>query len=266
MTKIPPNHQLPNIHKPSQRREVLFLFCWAGAFLCAGWLFFAVLEDVASNDLLVVFDKAVHEAFLTTRTLAGNHIMVAVTELGDTAVVFSVATVICLLFLFERKWRSAGYWVASIGFAAALNTSIKMAVHRSRPSDLFYTGPSEFSFPSGHTTANAVMYGFFAFLIARQLRPSARKWVAIAALSMISLIAVSRLYLGAHWFSDVVASLSLASAWLIVVCMSYRSRAGEVNLRRLCVVAGTALFVFGSVNISIHHDVDFQRYGLDGKS
>ncbi|WP_426130369.1 phosphatase PAP2 family protein [Pararhizobium sp. PWRC1-1] len=96
------------------------------------------------------------------------------------------------------------FLVVAVAGASALNTIIKLTLHRARPDELLYSGWSAFSFPSGHSTANMVLYGFLAFLIARDIRPAPQVLVGLFAAMLIFLIAFSRLYLGAHWFSDVV--------------------------------------------------------------
>src|SRR5258707_11414618 len=98
--------------------------------------------------------------------------MIAITELGDTVVVLPVTIIVILWLAWKRTWRTAAYWLTAIAGAAALNTGIKAALHRVRPGELFYSGWSVFSFPSGHSTMNVVLYGFLAFLIAREIRPA----------------------------------------------------------------------------------------------
>jgi undecaprenyl-diphosphatase len=119
-------------------------------------------------------------------------------------------------FAWRRTWRTAG-WLLAITGATAINTAIKLALHRARPAELFYSGASAFSFPSGHSTANTVLYGFLAFLIAIGVRPTWRIPVVFAATFIALLIAFSRLYLGAHWFSDVTGGLAFGIAWIAVL-------------------------------------------------
>jgi len=175
------SRQLSALFDP-ERSEVRILAFWGIAVVASTWAFMSILEDVVNRDLLVLLDVSIHDALQGIRTSVGDHVMVAITELGDSIVVFLVASIIFLWFIWQRHWRTAAYWAAATGFAAALNTGIKLAVHRARPGDLLYSGVSEFSFPSGHSTVNTVMYGFLAFLIARQLRPAVQVPLFAAAL------------------------------------------------------------------------------------
>lgn len=187
--------------------------------------------------------------------------MLVLTELGDTIVVIAVTAAVLLWLLWKRAWRMAGYWLAAVAGASALNTVIKVALHRGRPTELFYTGWSAFSFPSGHSTVNLVLYGFLAFLIGRELRPAFRLPVAFIAFSLVLLIAFSRLYLGAHWFSDVAGGLTFGTAWLAVLAFFYlRKESRTAGALGLAVVACLALVLAGGWNVSRHLGLDMERY------
>lgn len=245
------------------RSEVRVLLLWAAIVIAAAWLFLSVLEDVVSGDPLVRVDEAIYHALQALRTPAADAFMIGITELGDTVVTTSVTIVVFLWLVWQRAWRTAIYWVGAVGFAATLNTITKLAIHRSRPGDLAYVGVSEFSFPSGHATVNAVLYGFLAFLITRQVRPTWRLPIFAAVASFAMLIAFSRLYLGAHWFSDVVGSLAFATTWLIVLGIAYvRHHEKPFDRRRLALVACCALALIGGLNVVRKHASDTQRYAV----
>ncbi len=142
---------------------------------------------------------------------------------------------------------------------------IKVALHRARPGELFYTGWSALSFPSGHSTVNLVLYGFLAFLIGRELHPPRRLPVAFGAAVFVLLIAFSRIYLGAHWLSDVVGGLTFGTAWLTALGLSYLSKRSEpVGAVGLIIVGTATLAVAGTLNIYFHHTLDVERYAAKG--
>lgn len=229
----------------------------------AAWLFFGVLEDVVSGDPLVLADRAIYRALQDLRTAPGDAVMIAITELGDTAVVTVVTIVIFLWLAWKRAWRTAAYWIAGIAGASALNTAIKVALHRARPGEMLYSGRSVFSFPSGHSTINMVLYGFLAFLIARELRPALRISVSLGAAVLIFMIAFSRLYLGAHWLSDVLGGLAFGSAWLALLGLSYlRRQAERIEPAGLLAVGCAALILAGGFHVYRSHATDLQRYAV----
>jgi undecaprenyl-diphosphatase len=227
----------------------------------AAWMFFGVLEDVINGDPLVLVDSAIYNALQEVRTPDGDAIMVGITELGDTRVVVAVTAIVFLWLLWKRAWRTSVFWLVAVAGASALNTVIKVTLHRARPDELLYSGWSAFSFPSGHSTTNMVLYGFLAFLIARELRPALQLSIALGAAALIFLIAFSRLYLGAHWFSDVVGGAAFGSAWLILLGLFYLRRPAErIGSPALLATASVALLLAGGGNIYRTHATDVERY------
>jgi membrane protein DedA with SNARE-associated domain/membrane-associated phospholipid phosphatase len=259
-----PSRILRSVLDPAQH-EARALAALAVLLIAGAWLFFGILEDVVNGDPLVRVDSAVYRALQDLRTTPGDQVMIAITELGDTAVVIPLTLIIFLWLAWKRAWRTAAYWLAAISGASALNTAIKAALHRTRPGELFYSGWSAFSFPSGHSTINIVLYGFLAFLIARGGRPAWRLPVAIGAACLILLIAFSRLYLGAHWLSDVIGGLAFGTAWLALLGLSYLHRSSErLEPGGLLIVACVALVLAGGFNVYRRHTADLERYAVAG--
>ena len=245
--------------RPDARGLALMAFLLVGA----AWLFFGILEDVVAGDPLVRADTAIYSALQELRTAPGDAVMIAITELGDTIVVVAVTVAVFLWLAWKRAWRTSAYWLAAIAGASALNTVIKIALHRARPGELFYTGWSAFSFPSGHSTANMVLYGFLAFLIGRKLSPAWRLPLAFSAASLIFLIAFSRLYLGAHWFSDVAGGLAFGTVWLTALGFSYLRKPSEpLSAPGLLIVGCAMLALAGGLNVYRHHALDVDRYAV----
>jgi len=256
------SRRLSHLLDPS-RPEVRTLAVSAVLLVGAAWLFFGILEDVVTGDPLLLADSALYHALQELRTVPGDTVMIAITELGDTTVVAAVTLIVLLWLMWKRSWRTAAYWLIAIAGASALNSVIKVALHRARPGELLYSGWSAFSFPSGHSTVNVVLYGFLAFLIAREIRPAWRLVVVLGAATLIFLIAFSRLYLGAHWFSDVLGGLAFGSAWLALLGLSYLGRqAGRIEPIGLLAAGCSALILAGGLNIYRSHATDSDRYAV----
>lgn len=189
--------------------------------------------------------------------------MIAITEVGDTIVVIAVTIAVSLWLAWKRAWRTGAYWLAAIAGASVLNTIIKVTLHRARPGDLFCPGWGAYSFPSGHSTVNIVLYGFLAFLISRELSSAWRLPVAFGAVLLTLLIAFSRLYLGAHWFSDVAGGLAFGTTWLTALGFYYLRKSYEpVGARGLLIVGSVTLVLAGGVNIYRYHGLDVGRYAV----
>ena len=256
------SRRLSHLLDPS-RPEVRTLAVSAVLLVGAAWLFFGILEDVVTGDPLLLADSAIYHALQELRTVPGDTVMIAITELGDTTVVVAVTLIVLLWLMWKRSWRTAAYWLIAIAGASALNSVIKVALHRARPGELLYSGWRAFSFPSGHSTVNVVLYGFLAFLIAREIRPAWRFVVVLGAATLIFLIAFSRIYLGAHWFSDVLGGLAFGWAWLALLGLSYlRRQVGHIGPKGLLAAGCSALIFVGGFNIYRSHATDSDRYAV----
>ncbi|WP_026792055.1 bifunctional DedA family/phosphatase PAP2 family protein [Pleomorphomonas oryzae] len=246
-----------------ERSEARIVALMLAALAGAATVFLGILEDVANSEPLVVADRAIYTALQDLRSPVTDTLMIGITELGDTKVVVAMTAIVFLWLAWERAWRTAAFWLVAVAGASALNTVIKVTLHRARPDELLYSGWSAFSFPSGHSTTNLVLYGFLTFLIARGLRPALQVPVALGGATLIVLIAFSRLYLGAHWFSDVVGGAAFGSAWLMLLGLFYLRRPAErIGSPSLLVAACAGLILAGGANIFQSHAVDVQRYAV----
>ena len=164
-------------------------------------------------------------------------------------------------FVCRRLWRTCLYWLAAAGVAQVLVKLLKVVRHRSRP-DLSYDGVESFALSGSHATMSVVAHGFLAFLIWRKQRAVARHVIAATDALYISLIALSRLYLGVHWASDVIAGASFGLTWIGALAIAYSYRTDDnVKPNQLAIVVVAALLVSGSWHIMQSHARDSVRYG-----
>jgi undecaprenyl-diphosphatase len=228
------------------------------------WAFFGVLEDVVTGDPLVFVDQISYDAFLQLRSYWGDFGLVAITQLGDFQVVFPVAATGVAIFVALGKRRAAMYLVLAVVGASMWVQLIKLLLQRSRPVDL-YAGASQFSFPSGHATMSIVVFGFIAILLAHGTSLHMRRKIIGSALSLILLIGFSRIYLGAHWLSDVVAGLSFGAAWIALLSIAYFRVAPEpLPGSRLFAIFVAVLLGSGAVHVARSHANDLKRYAAAG--
>ena len=214
-----------------------------------------------SSDPLVQFDHVVFTALQNLRTGIIDDVMIVVTELGSATVAITVIAAVSVLLVYKRCWRTLAYWLTAVGFAQALVWVLKMTLERARPMAM-YTGANQFSFPSGHAASSIMLYGFLAFLLAHGKRPQIRMAITLLAAGLVGLIAFSRLYLGAHWLSNVLASLSLGTAWLALLSIAYmqHARAERLPARALLFTALGTLIVAGAAVVVTHHAADVACY------
>lgn len=138
------------------------------------------------------------------------------TWLGDVIPRLAVSVLTAFALLWLRRWHSALFLVAVLLSGIALSTAIKDAVGRPRPQlvdqlDVVHSA----SFPSGHALNSALFYLMTARLLAPGLRRRGlRRTIYVAAVALSLAIGVSRVALGVHWPSDVLASWVICGAWL----------------------------------------------------
>ena len=145
-----------------------------------------------------------------------------VTALGYYWVVLPLLAVVVAVF-YRKGWRlSAVLLLVSTAGSIVLTTVLKSVFQRARP-ELFDSGyhASFFSFPSGHATVAVGFYGMLTLVLAYRLQGTARWAVAILGILVVLLIGFSRLYLGVHYPTDVLAGYLAALLWLVCVGAVY---------------------------------------------
>jgi undecaprenyl-diphosphatase len=212
-----------------------WLAALAIVFLAAAAAFGHVVEDYLTGDPIVRWDlhfaRWLHEHSSPARvdvfdvvTLAGN------------AVVLGLLTLVALVLLVRRRdLDRAALVVVVAGGIEVLNALLKLLFHRPRP-ELAFVHLDTYSFPSGHAAGSAAVYGLLAVLVARGLAPWGRWLVGLGTTALLLAIGFSRLYLGAHYLSDVLAGLALGLAWTAGWLLAYEagvvSRLVPTRLRR----------------------------------
>jgi len=147
-----------------------------------------------------------------------------ITEFGSSEWIAIVLALAVLFFIFKRWWPSLLIMVVAVPGGMLLNEWLKLLVHRHRPFvDGWFVDWSGYSFASGHTIGATLLYGQLAlFLIPVMKSRRARALVFLAATFVIVLVGFSRLALGAHYLTDVLAGMLLGSGWLTLCLFASR--------------------------------------------
>ncbi len=239
------------------------LLVLAAVVIFAAFIFGNIIEDLLEGDPSLAVDRAAYLYLRALRSPGRDTVMIAITELGDSLVVTTLAIAVAVCLGLKKAWRPLAYWLIAIGGGSILNTVIKVALHRQRPIDLYHAGWDAFSFPSGHSTTNAVLYGFLAILLTAEISRGWRRLLVWATACLVLLIAFSRMYLGAHWLSDVVGGLTFGSLWLAGLGILYiRKPVKPVGAARLLGIVIAALVIVGGTHIALNHDMDLKRYEI----
>jgi len=185
-------------------------------FAAAAALFVAMAAAVASGDRVTTVDAAIADWLHRHATPPFVTAMLVWTQLHSTVAVGTYAAVAAIALALERDWRRMTLVVVAVGGGLALNALMKLAFQRARPA---FDDPlltlATYSFPSGHVAGSTIFYGLLvAAVFARTKRPQRRALAIVGAALAIALVAFSRMLLGVHYLSDVVAAFAEGVAWL----------------------------------------------------
>ena len=190
-----------------------------GAAVIAGWLFGGLTQDVLGHDDSVLADPRITSLVVARRVGWLTSSMELLTWLGSTVVVVPAAILIGgSLFVRRRDWRPLAMLTAAVAGAIALYDMFKPAVGRARPPSSIWIGHyGGGAFPSGHATAAVAFYGMLALILSRGARPGTKAVVWFGATFVALIVGASRVYLGAHWLTDVIGGYALGTTWLAVL-------------------------------------------------
>jgi membrane-associated phospholipid phosphatase len=198
--------------------EYLGLHLTVGLLLAVGclWFFGDLAEDVVTNDQLVRFDQAVAIVLHRSATPALTTFFLVVTVMGSVEVLTLLGLIITAIYGLRRRWLHVGTWLAALAGGAVLNQLLKELFARPRPSFADpWLSETSYSFPSSHAMLSLVVYGMLAYFAVLALQTwRARTAVVFGVALLVVLIGVSRMYLGAHYFSDVLAGFAAGGVWL----------------------------------------------------
>lgn len=175
-----------------------------------------ISDHVMKGKPLTVTDARLTAWLHANRTPSQTTVFQYATGLGSTFIAVSLTTVVGIYLL----WHRQRYWfttlVLSVAGGAILNRYLKIAFQRARPRfddpTMTFTG---YSFPSGHTITATVLYGCLAALVVANTKDRGVRAIAIVAASLlIGMVGFSRIYLGAHYLTDVIAAIAEGLAWL----------------------------------------------------
>jgi undecaprenyl-diphosphatase len=198
----------------AHRQSATLYIC---AALCA--LLFAVLALAVAGGSTAGFDAAIRNQIHARATGGLTETAQLLSLVGSAKVwVPGLAAALVACWMAGERRRIFGLAIV-MGGATLLDNGLKLAFHRVRPEVFFGVLPDTFSFPSGHALFGLCFYGALAAVFASRLRNAGlRIAIWIAAALLIFGIGLSRLYLGMHYPTDVLAGLLAGGAWLSCVC------------------------------------------------
>ena len=194
------------------------LYFTIGTIVLAGaiWVFGGISEDLITGDPLVLVDAIISEWLRTHADSGFTRGMQMVSALAATFVIGILSALIACILLWRRLWDALLGLALAVAGGVLLNILLKHLFGRARPgwADplMALTDPG---FPSGHTMMATILYGYVAvFLMSRIASWRWRLLIATVTILLVLAVALSRMYLGAHYLSDVLGAMAAGTAWL----------------------------------------------------
>ncbi len=184
-----------------------------------------VLEMVQINEGFARWDDAAARWGARHTTGTTETIVRGITQLGSTPVVIAVCIVVALFEYRRIPSRAVPIFLASVAASELIiNNLIKVIVGRDRPNVARLVHASGYSFPSGHTAATAATYAAVALLLGRRRSRTTRTLLAAAAAGVTVAVASSRVLLGAHWLTDVIAGAAVGWSCFALCSIAFGGR------------------------------------------
>lgn len=201
------------------RKEYLGLHLTIGFLISlVALLSFAIIaREVVQERTLTTVDLAVQHWLRKNATHTGYGFWSVVSELGDGPAIVALGLGVVALLVIRRRLMLLAGWVTALAGGGVLGGVLKSAFQRPRPGTAAdFLATVTWSFPSGHALESLVTYGMLAYVIPVAFAPSrpVRAWTAVGCGVLVLAIGTSRLYLGVHYFSDVLGGFAAGGLWL----------------------------------------------------
>lgn len=214
-----------------------------------------LIIDFLTSSKSVAIDYHLEDLLYFFRNSQAVSFFLWVTMWGEVELILVALVLMSIIFLMlKKKWHVAGLWLSVVGSQAMVHL-LKIVFNRPRPIHAFYLETTA-SFPSGHSAVAVAFYGFLGYILFRYTQTQKKKiWSLLITLLIVISISFSRLYLGVHYFSDVLFGQTIGLLWLILgISLVEWKSFGDKNLFKpekiktnvKIAIAGLVVLIFGS--------------------
>ncbi|MEO7253441.1 MAG: phosphatase PAP2 family protein [Casimicrobium sp.] len=207
----------------------LHLTLGAVVFMLCAFVFGHIAEDVLTMDKITILDIRVSRWFHAHTIPWLTRLMMLISDIHSTFGIVALSSLLAIYWIRIKAWDWLLALILTVPFGMLLNLLLKAIFQRTRPGfDVPLLTPDGFSFPSGHTAAATLLYGLLAvWLICTTSAWPKRVLIAMLASMCVGLVGLSRIYLGVHYLSDVLAAVAASCGWLafsLMVVSVWRTR------------------------------------------
>lgn len=190
-------------------------------FVLSFSVFLIVSYDVTNITGIAEWNEPVYQALRALYADKWIQHFALLSGIGDPIVLLPVAFIVAFSLIRQKKYSAAFCWILVVGLGALAGFIMKFYMEVPRPEGLIYYN-EEFAYPSAHVLVSTLIFGFTALIARRSLKPKLQWLLFLVVTLLILSIGFSRLYLGLHWFTDILGSLNLGIAFITVGGFLYR--------------------------------------------
>lgn len=212
-----------------------------------------VSQGLFIRSWITSLDKTVLEIVLQQRGDTRSGFFLFFTYLGNWEIIASISTVIIAIMLLARKIRAVWFLIITLFVGQGSSSLFKYLLARSRPDTAHaLIEQGGYSFPSGHALGSLFFYGVLAYFTYTLAKNNvARFWTIALGSGLISLIGISRLYLGVHWLSDVVAGWIMGATILIAFIVFFEHRKALFPVQHRKPIVSPSLLIVTAVILGV---------------
>ncbi|MFA6888120.1 MAG: phosphatase PAP2 family protein [Candidatus Woesearchaeota archaeon] len=175
------------------------------------YVFAKILQSILAQKIIINIDAGINQYIATIAYPLLTSSMNAVAIIFDPIVLGIISFGFCIYLMYIKKWDLGLLWLLSMGSAAISVYLIKLLVHRPRPEAVL----TDFSFPSGHAAINILFFCLLFYCFKDTIKTKKHKIQIVGAIALLVIgIGFNRIYLHAHWLSDVIGGYAVGLFWL----------------------------------------------------
>lgn len=241
------------IRRPDAILDAKQLALLIGGMICLV-LFVLVAASALSKGWITALNKPVFHFLQSIRTPAISTAFILITNCGKPICIIMASILLCLYCFVKKEWWLIKYILLALFSSSLIVMAFKHVFYSARPTG-FIDNLTSSSFPSGHSALSIVVYGFITYLLSHTVEKQFRWLINSLGFLWITAIIFSRIYLGAHWLSDVIASTCLGLGLLQWIVLLYRRHHGFESIPKhfLWATLITFLMAWGSYNGLRYH-------------
>lgn len=246
-----------------ENRDGLFVSFVLGLLaLLAARAFIFVIAGLLLAPGLLRSDQAISALAQSLRDETVTHWMTAITMLADTRILVPIVVMLAALFAARRQWAVVATVLAAAAAAAGFEPMLAAILTQAPPGHVAPGGPEAQAGATGNIAHATVVYGLLSLFLARAVARRFRVAVYLATVLLLALIAVSRIYLVAHWPSDILAGLSFGTALVLVTAFLLHGRGLAVPRRGLALLVAIAALIVVPVHLFTGYDRAERLYAI----